>query len=357
VSDRRIVVNGLATLPYPPGIEAGGWTASTLVDVMREGGVTAANITLAVDDGFERAALTVARMVRTYSEGVNGARIVRSFDDLVAVRDADEAGLIMGFQNSVALEGSLEKLEFFHTLGVRVIQLTYQRRNLAADGCGETSDAGLSVFGRRLVERMNDLGVLVDLSHTGRRSSLEVIDVSGRPVVFSHANVAALAPHPRNKTDEEIRALAERDGVIGITAIARFLSPETGRATVEHLVDHVEYVAELVGVDHVGIGLDITEGLTRDVYEREKRPLLNAYPELEGPLSFDDYYAAPITGMAHVGTIAQLLGERGYDEADVAKVLGGNFARVLAEVWPSDAGEPIQRAVQPPSTTTVEPVR
>jgi membrane dipeptidase len=351
-----IVVNGLATLPYPPGVEAGSWRSRSLVDAMRAGGVTAANVTVAVVEGFEPTALATARLLRTYGGAVPGARIVRTVGDLAAARDENAVGLILGFQSADPLEGSLEKLEFFHTLGVRVIQLTYQRRNLAADGCGEPADAGLSRFGRRLVERMNELGVLVDLSHTGRRSALETIEASDRPVVFSHANAASLAPHARNRSDEELRALAARGGVIGITAIARFLAPASGRATVDDLVEHIEHVTAVAGVDHVGIGLDVTEGLTREVYEREKRPLLDAFPELEGTLSFDDYYAAPIAGMAQVGAIRTRLLERGYPSADVAKILGGNFVRVFAEAW-RGGGEQPQRAVQPPSTTSAEPVR
>jgi membrane dipeptidase len=258
-------------------------------------------------------------------------------EDLEAAKREGGAAIILGFQNSDPIEGSLAYLDLFHRLGVRIVQLTYQRRNLAADGGGEPANGGLSLFGRDLVAELNKLGILIDLSHTGERSTLEAIELSEAPVAITHSCLRHFNPVPRNASDDVIKALAARGGVFGMNAIARLISPK-GRqegATVEQFVDGIDYVVELVGIDHVGIGLDINEGLTPELFEERRKGFLTEFPELRmgGDFPFEHYYAFGLTSMANVALITDALVRRGYDDSDVLKILGGNFVRLFGEVW------------------------
>ena len=288
------IVNGLVgSMSMPTTADA----AFPLPAMMREGGVTAANLTVSLSDGFVQTCTTIAHLLRAI-DAQDGVRLVRTVDDIAAAKAEGGAGVIIGFQNSDPIEGNLEFLDVLARLGLRVCQLTYQRRNLAADGAGEAANAGLSLFGRPLVGELNRLGILIDLSHTGSRSTLEAIELSEAPVSVTHACLQAFNPVPRNKTDEEIRALAARGGVIGMNAIARLISPTGGQegATIAQFVDQIDYLVDLVGVDHVGIGLDISEGMTPDF--RARKGFLTQFPELGGDFPFEHYYVFGLESMA-----------------------------------------------------------
>jgi membrane dipeptidase len=185
------------------------------------------------------------------------------------------------------------------------------------------------------VAELNEAGVLIDLSHTGRRSTLEAIEASAVPVAITHACVHALTPHVRNKRDDVILALAERGGVFGVNAVARLVSPYglARGARLSDLLDHVDYLVQLVGIDHVGLGLDISEGMTAEDFAARRTSFLAEYPELGGDFAFEHYYTDGLSSMAGMPTITDGLVERGYTEDDVLKVVGGNFLRVFAEAW------------------------
>ena len=243
----------------------------------------------------------------------------------------------INFQNADPIEGSLEYLSLFHRLGLRVFQLTYQRRNLAGDGCGEPGDgAGLSIFGQELVRELNRLGILIDLSHCSDRTTEEAIALSEQPVAFTHVNVRELNPHKRNKPEAQMKAVAAGGGVIGINSIARMISPE-GRqkgTTIDDYLDQIDHVVGLVGVDHVGIGLDRNEDPTAEDMDERRRTFLTRFPELRagGDFPFETYYTRDLSMGSMLPLTTGLL-ERGYAEEDVLKILGGNFLRLLEQVW------------------------
>ncbi len=330
---RALIINGLGggKVATPESREA----EFLLPEIMRKGGITSVNLTVSYKDGFEVTVKNLSLILQAIdrSDGISVARTVADIDE---AKRAGNVTVLLGFQNSDPIEGSLEKLDLFHRLGLRIVQLTYQRRNLVADGCGEPANGGLSVFGRELVGELNRLGILIDLSHTGIRSTLETIELSSVPVAFTHGNLHAKNPVPRNTTDEEIEALAARGGVMGINSIARLVSPhgkERG-ATVAEFVDQIDYVADLVGIDHVGIGLDISEGMTAEDFEGRKVSFLGKFPELGGgDFAFEHYYLTGLDSMAKAGLITEALVERGYSDDDVLKILGGNFRRLLEQVF------------------------
>ncbi|MBS1678408.1 MAG: membrane dipeptidase [Actinobacteria bacterium] len=173
---------------------------------------------------------------------------------LRAAREAGRVGVMLGLQDTLQIGSDLRRLEMLRDLGVRVVQLTYNRRNLVGDGCTEPHQSGLSRFGVELVRELNELGIVVDVSHCGDGTTMEAIDVSARPIAFTHTACRALYDHPRAKTDEQLRALAERDGYVGIVAVPFFL--KAAGAGIPDAVAHVAHAAEIVGIENVGIGTD-----------------------------------------------------------------------------------------------------
>jgi len=328
IHDQSIVVNGLAQ----PG------HLTKTYDAMIGGGITATNLTVAANEGFTDASLRIESALAALENHGDSdrLRVVTTGDEIREAQDQGASGVIVGFQNADPIEDDLAFLGVFYRLGLRILQLTYQRRNRLGDGCGEPDDAGLSIFGREVVAECNTMGILVDLSHVGYRSTLEAIEASAQPTVFSHANVYAVNPILRNKRDDQIRELAATGGVMGITSISRLLT-ERGRlhgTDVDDLLDQIEYVAELVGIDHVGIGLDISEGMTEGDFLARRETFLAKFPELKfgGDFPFEHYFTRGLDSAGGIRRITRGLAGRGFDDDDVRKVIGGNFMRVFDAV-------------------------
>lgn len=286
---------------------------------MQEGGVTATNYTVAMNQNLSETIKRIAEMYR-HIEASKIATLIESAADIREAKKEGKTGIILGFQNVGPLEGDLGLLNVYHRLGVRIIQLTYHFKNICGDGCKEPSDSGLSLFGEELIKRMNDIGMVIDLAHVGERTERDAIKVSRHPVIASHSNTYSRVPTYQNKKDDMIKALAEKGGVIGITAFPRLLEPDP---TVDTLLDHVDYVVQLVGVDHVGIGLDLAEGWADSPFHRKK--LL----EIDGKI-YD--YPQGIDSVTKFTNLTRGLVGRGYSDDEIEKILGGNFLRVFEEV-------------------------
>ena len=306
-------------------------------------GLTAANVTVStvgqVDGAFEKTVKQLAAWEREIDRHPDVLMRIRRAADLQTAKSAGRLGLIYGFQDTLPVGDDLDRLEAFHGLGVRVIQMTYNRRNLAGDGCLEAADAGLSRLGHQMIERMNELGILVDLGHGGRQTTLDTIAASKKPVAITHTGCAALAGLPRNKTDEELRRLAEKGGVAGIYLMP-FLRTQ-GQPLAEDVIRHLEHAVNVYGEDGVGIGTDGTisavqltpeyiKAFHENVEERRRLGIsapgenLDVYtfvPDLNAPRRFE--------------IIAHHLQKRGHSDDRIAKILGGNFARLFAESWTS----------------------
>jgi len=219
--------------------------------------------------------------------------------------------------------GELGLVGVYRRLGVIQMLLAYNAANFAADGCHEARNAGLSEFGRRLVVEMNRVGMIVDLTHVGLNSSLEALDLTAKPPVFSHSTPKKFAPHDRNITDNQIKLCAQKQGLIGLTGIGLFMDGDGGRATVSRFVDTIEYVIQLVGVAHAGVGLDyVIEPDTMMGYLHTNSALYGGgvqYPT--GPIEF--------LSPARLIEVCEELARRRYSEADVQGVLGQNYLRVM----------------------------
>jgi membrane dipeptidase len=305
--------------------------------------LTATNLTIVdPDHDFATAVSTIATL-RAKIKADPGVTVVRAINDFARAKREQKVGLIMGFQGSRPVGTDLDQVHLFHELGVRIIQLTYNDRVFAGDGCLEPVDGGLSQFGRKLIEELAVAGIVLDLSHAGRRTSLEAIAAAPKPPIVSHANPAALTPNPRNLTDEQIKAIAARDGVIGLV----YWSPlcwnnEPGvRPTVAHFVDHIAYVADLVGVDHDSLASDTQFDDDTAALQQHLDDFTAACPEICG-----DYvqnvtgnvaasYPQGLTGPEDSRPITAELLRRGFTTAEVQQILGGNLMRVFREVWQS----------------------
>jgi membrane dipeptidase len=213
---------------------------SEYFEKLRAGGVTAINHTIAMNHNMSETIKRILDMQSLIKEEVDKVLLAKTAEDVIVAKRDGKVAIFLGFQNVLPLEDDLRTLELYHHLGIRIIQLSYHFRSVAADGGGERTDSGLSYFGISLIEEMNRLGIVIDLAHVGKQSTLDAIEVSKDPVIVSHSNPRALVNTFQNKTDEEIKALAEKGGVIGITAFPRLLSLEPDKCTIDDLLNCIE---------------------------------------------------------------------------------------------------------------------
>lgn len=275
-----------------------------------------------------------------YMAGCNGAVAdnpdllmrIDSAADLDAVRSNGKIGIVLGVQNSEHFE-SVEDVQHFYNVGQRISQLTYNEWNSIGTGSTSWFNFGISDYGESIVAAMNDIGMAVDVSHCGDQTTLDAFDLSARPVLITHSNCRALVPgHPRCKTDEAIRAMAAKGGVMGVTAVRNFVKNDEP-TTIEHYIDHIDHIAKLVGIEHAGIGTDSDltgyDALPKEIYEQLKAGYKGSY-------AFRD--KIDIEGMDHPKKIYDLtegLIRRRYSDNDIRGVLGENFRRALGEIWAS----------------------
>jgi membrane dipeptidase len=326
--DELLVVDGLsAGGPYPDYIPK-----------LREGGVDAMVSTIGWMQGTAGTFRDIEFLYQQVAACANDVTVVTSVAEIEAAHAAGKIAIILESQNTRLIEDDERLLDSFHRVGIRTIQLTYNEANLVGDGATEPRNAGMTEFGVAVVRRMNKLGILIDCSHTGRQTTLDAMALSEVPVVFSHANALALCANPRNIDDEQIEACARTGGVIGVNAFAPFVKlPDPTSATIEDYLDHVDYMVSKAGIDHVGIGLDLTEGRTFYV-ERgvcidpnwsEFRSARVAKPHAYPIFAF----AQGLQSIVEMPNVTKGLLARGYSRDDVAKIMGGNWLRVYRRVW------------------------
>ena len=249
--------------------------------------------------------------------------------DLDRAKKDGKCAVIMGIQNADQFE-SAEDVALFRRLGLRCAQLTYNSQNRIGSGSTDRVDGGISDYGAAIIAAMEKAGMLIDVSHCGDRTTLDAIAIAGGPIAITHSNARALVDHPRVKTDEAIRALAAKGGVMGITGVRMFVRA-TDPTDVGHMADHIDHVAKLVGIDHVGIGSDADLNGYDDM-KPEEYALLKA--------GYKDSYAfrdkIDIDGFDHPKKVFDLTEElirRRYSNENITAVLGGNFRRLLGQVW------------------------
>lgn len=246
------------------------------------------------------------------------------------VKSSGKVGVMLGLQNSEHFQSAAD-VDYFYSLGQRVSQLTYNTRNMIGNGATERRDEGLSDFGVSIVERMNRLGMAVDVSHCGDRTTLDAFEVSKKPVLITHSNCRALVPkHPRCKTDEAIKQMAASGGIMGITGVRMFVRDQEP-TTIEHALDHFDHVKRLVGAEHLGVGSDVDLDGYDDLPEAEHKAMRSGYKGTYAFREKDD-----IEGLDHPKRMFDLtegLVRRKYTDREIEMILGGNFKRVLSQIW------------------------
>lgn len=255
--------------------------------------------------------------------------LIGSVDDLIASRAAGKIGVIVGNQNSDHLM-TTQDVELFYHLGQRCSQLTYNSQNLLGSGATERVDGGLTDHGATIVQAMNKVGMLIDVSHCSKQTTLDAIDASKVPIAITHSNCKALNDNPRLKSDQEIIKLAKHGGVMGITGVRNFVRDKEP-TTVKHMVDHIEHVRDLVGIEHVGIGSDADLYGYDDMSPEVTAALKKAFKSSYG---FRD--KLDTDGFDHpmkIYDLSQELIDRGFSDQNIMDILGGNFLRLLKEVW------------------------
>ena len=255
--------------------------------------------------------------------------LVGKADDLDAAKAKQKIAVIMGLQNADEFREPKD-VKAFYELGLRCAQLTYNTQNLIGSGSTERVDGGISDYGEKIIKSMNEVGMLVDVSHSGDKTTLDAIELSPKPIAFTHSNCRALNNHPRLKTDEAIRKLAAKGGVMGITGVRMFVKDKEP-TTVEDIVDHIDHVVKLVGIDHVGIGSDCDlmgyDHMPPDQYKQLKAGYKASYAFRE---------KIDTDGFDHPRKVYDLtaaLIRRGYGDSNIQAVLGGNFRRLLGSTW------------------------
>jgi membrane dipeptidase len=336
---KNLVVNAL-TLEHPA-------TEERWFEEMRTGGVDCFWATLGGENLMETifAATSALRFIEAHDDK---AVQVTTVAEMRQAKEEGKVGIVFLTQNSACLEGDYALLSLMYRLGYRVMGIAYSEGNILGDGCGERTREvrGLSYFGIDVVKEMNRLGILPDGSHSGDATVRDVLDVSSGPVVCTHSNVRAIADTTRNRTDEQIKAIAASGGVVGITPLPRMVSNDPTEATLDGFLDHIDYVVNLVGIDHVGLGTDYTDAIYRiesgEIKPWTARPTFYAgaalwrqrRPEMLG--TNEQWatvpYAIGLERATQLPNLTRGLVARGYDDASIAKITGENWLRVFGQV-------------------------
>jgi membrane dipeptidase len=297
---------------------------STVLDRFKACGFHYVSLTLA--DDRERLPQTIrhiAAETRLIQSQPDKYLLVNTVEDILRAKRENKLALGFHFQGTNSLDGDVNMVALYHRLGVRHMLMAYNQKNLVGDGCHERTDGGLSRFGVEVVRAMNEVGMLVDCSHTGYRTSMDVFEVSEAPVIFSHSNARAICDHSRNIRDEQIRACAKSGGVIGMNGVGMFI--DDNRASAEGLFAHIDYISTMVGAEHVGLGIDLVyfENTMYEIYRANP----NMYPK--------EYVAPPwkFFQPEQLPYLTDLMVRADYSDADVLGILGQNWLRVAGAVW------------------------
>ena len=297
---------------------------------MARGGITAANCTCSVWHDFRDTMAAIAQWKHWFAEYDSLITQVFSAADIRRAGQEGKVGIILGWQNTSAIENDVGSLVLFRDLGVRIMQLTYNSQNLVGSGCWETSDGGLSDFGRHVVEEMNRLRILIDLSHVGPRTSDETIRHSSAPVAYTHC-CPMLKQHPRNKTDEQLRTIADAGGFVGFASYTPFL-PRGEDSTIDDCVAAMDYLIDIVGEERAGIGTDWVQDQDIEFFHYLSRDKglgrATATPHARVPRM-----PRGLETLGDFGNFVPAMERAGWPESRIDRVLGQNWLTFLEEVW------------------------
>lgn len=312
------------------GLVISKWSREVFAD-MQKGGLTAANCTCSVWEGFRETMDNIAQWKTWLKNNQDLIHQVYTTDDIRRAHNEGRVGIILGWQNTSAIEDRIDLLPLFHELGVRIAQFTYNNQNYAGSGCWETRDGGVTDFGRELIAKLNELRILIDLSHVGALTSHETIELSQQPVAYTHCSPAALMDYPRNKSDEELKFIVGKGGFVGFAPYPRFM-PKGDATTLDDCVEAMEYVISVIGEDNMGIGTDFTQGHDADWFDWLRRDKGANGMRVPG----QGTVSKPAIGFENLTKYPSMIvamERRGWSQGRIEKVMGRNWLRFLGEVW------------------------
>ncbi len=319
-----LVWDNVFPINLPGEIELGNsWDA---LQRFHDAGVDVVSITLAGDNHNISQAFTLCAWARRQlREREDRMLLVRRVSDIELARSTGRLGIILHFEGTRCFERDPSVVELFYDLGIRQTLIAFNKQNSAGGGCADSEDRGLTPYGRQLVTEMQRVGMLLDLSHTGHRTSLDAMAVASKPVLFSHSNAFSLCPSFRNLKDDQIRACAETGGVVGVSGSSEYLGDAA--CSNDTLFRHIDYMVEVAGIDHVGLGLDLVfEPAALSEWVRGRA---DEWPMAQDPGWAGFRYASP----EQLPGLTELMLQRGYAEEQIRKVLGENLLRVCRAVW------------------------
>jgi membrane dipeptidase len=310
------------------GLNISRWGPETF-QAMHQGGLTAVNCTCCVWEGFVETMEAVAQWKQWFREYPDILTQVFSTADIRRARGNGRVGVILGWQNTSGFGDHLPYIQLFKELGVGIVQLAYNTANSVGSGCYESHDGGLTDFGREVVSEMNRVGMLIDLSHVGAKTSEDAIRASEKPVAYSHCCPAALKDHPRNKTDAQLKQISEHGGFVGVTMFPPFLRCGA-ESTIDDYLDAIEHTVNVVGEEQVGIGTDFTQGhgesffhyITHDKGHYRKLVDFGDIVMPKGIQRIEDF-----------PNLTAMMERRGWNETRIRRVMGENWLRLLEDVW------------------------
>lgn len=312
------------------GLIISNWNRKVFED-MHKGGITAANCTCGVWEGVNDSLVNVAKWKTWFRENNDLIVQIYKIEDILDAKKTNRVGIILGWQNTSGIENHINLIPVFKELGIGVMQITYNTQNLSGSGCYESKDRGLSDFGREVIDEMNNAGIVIDLSHVGEKTSEEVIRHSKKPVAYSHCCPRSLLNHPRNKSDEQIKYIVDKGGFVGVSTYPWFL-PKGSETTVDDCLVAFEYVINLIGEDHVGIGTDFTQGQTKQFFDwlslnhgHGRNLLLRDWEVAPQPIGFQSLSEYP--------NLTNAMMRRNWSEDRIRKIMGQNWLNFLEEVW------------------------
>ena len=323
-----LVIDGLV-------YHADGWP-----DHLQAGGINAINVTAChFECDFEQACQEVARWHERLAQPDSAWMLIESVADFERAKAAGKIGAILGWQNTRPIADRIDRLYLFYKLGLRIMQLTYNYRNMIGDGCLEPELAGLTTYGREVVQVMNKLGIAIDLSHVGYRTAMDTIEASEKPCLVTHANAHALNPLARNKPDDLIKALVAKGGYIGASIYGpmNWDGDEKRKPDISDYIRQLDYLCEVAGPENVGFGTDLATGdnLPKIAFERtppRRWDGINKFNNIFGE-AIPERYLADVRSHADLPKVTEALVAHGWSEAQIRGYLGGNLKRVLGTIW------------------------
>jgi membrane dipeptidase len=314
------------------GTQYSNWSRQ-IFEEMRAGGVTAVNATIVY---WENARETLSRLAEWNARFERHSDLImraRTMDDVLEAKRVGKVAILFGLQNCSPIEDDIGLVEVFRDLGVRTMQLTYNNQSLLATGCYESTDSGVTRFGRAVIAEMNRVGMVVDMSHSAEQSTLEAIALSTRPIVISHANPSFFHAAKRNKSDHVLRALGESGGLIGFS-LYPFHLKNGSRCTPGDFTDMVARAVDLIGIDHVGIGSDLCQSQPYAVLEWMRNGRWSKETDYGEGSAANAAWPEPVSWFgsnADFPNLTAALSHAGFADAEVAKIMGGNWMRILRD--------------------------